>query len=128
MSIQSPTVVEVVDAIQRRSYRYANELELQQGIAEALAGDGWQVLREARLDGHSRLDILVGHPFDGTGIAVEVKVGGGRADALRQIRRYIGYPEVGGLVLVTNRVRHGAMPAAILGKPVRVVQLSMQGL
>lgn len=124
----SPTVDDVAASIQRRSYRYASEDELQEGIADALLEDGWWVVREARLDGHSRLDLLVGDQFDGTGIAVECKVGGGRDAAVRQIGRYVAYPEVGGLVLVTNRVRHGTVPRVVGGKPVRVVQLALQGL
>jgi RecB family endonuclease NucS len=128
VSVYSPTVGEVVACIERSRYRYATEDELQQGLLEAITGDGWPVVREARLDRYSRLDLLVGDQFDGTGIAVEVKVAGGRADALRQIRRYVGYPQVGGLVLVTSRVRHGAVPTTVLGKPVRVVQLALQSL
>lgn len=124
----NPDVDQVVEAIDRYRYRYATEDELQKALAAALTESGWPVMREARLDRYSRLDLLVGDPLEGPSVAVEVKVGGGRAQALRQVQRYVGYDEVSGLVLVTARVAHAALPLLVHGKPVRVVQLAMQGL
>lgn len=119
------TVDAVVESIRCRHFRYSTEDQLQGSLAAALQIDGYMVAREYRLDGLSRLDLFVGDPLDGPGVAIECKTAGSREMAIRQVSRYIGYEEVGGIILVTSRVRHNALPMVIGGKPVRVVQLAL---
>jgi hypothetical protein len=110
--------LELAAAIERNSYSYTCEDELQQGLAAALCKTH-HVEREVRLSSRSRVDLLV----DGD-LVVEVKVAG-TADALvRQVSRYSLSPRVAGLVVVTSRVRHLAVPPILNGKPLAVVSLT----
>lgn len=97
-------------------------MQLQEGIAAALTAHDHHVEREVRLDGRSRIDLLV----DGR-VGVEVKVAGSRGAAARQVGRYLRDERIVGLVLVTSRVRH-RLPSSIEGKPVVVVSLAEAGL
>lgn len=112
---------EIAAAIRRRRFVYATEDRLQEGIAAALAEDGCDVAREARIAG-GRIDLLVGR------VGVEVKVAGAAGDVARQLRRYLEGGDVDELVLVTSRVRHLRLPEAIAGRPVHVVTLAGAGL
>lgn len=110
----------VAAAIRARRYDFANEEELQEGLALALTDSGLTVSREVILDGASRIDLLV------EGIGIEVKVAGRGASVLKQLERYARFDAVEGLILVTSRRRtHGHMRSleAINGKPFRVVDL-----
>lgn len=103
-----------------RGYRYAfaDEAELQDGVAAALARAGVPFRREHVLAGVGRIDFLAG-----PGIGLEVKVGGSLTDLTRQVHRYAAHPDVAALVVVTSRLRLGYLPATLGGKPVRVVAL-----
>ncbi len=118
-------VDQVVASIQALRFRYASEDQLQAVLEDGLMFAGYQVEREYRLDGFSRLDLFIGDPLDGPGVAIECKVAGSRDRVIRQIRRYVGYDQVGAIVLVTSRVRHVQIPTVIEGKPVRVVPLAL---
>lgn len=98
-------------------YSYSGEKELQDGIAAALDSSGVEYSREFPLSAADRLDFMVGM------IAVEVKIKGTRADALRQIHRYAQHDAVGGIVVVTTKARHLDMPTSLNGKPVCVASL-----
>jgi hypothetical protein len=111
------TAAAVAAAIRARRYRYATEEDLQQGILEALIGQGFAARREVRLSPRNRIDLLVGR------IGIEVKVGGIGRNVERQLARYAASDLIDGLVLVTNRARHQP-PATIDGKPVELVWLS----
>lgn len=124
----TPSVEEVIASIESRHFRYSNENQLQGSLAAALILDGFPVEREYHLDSFSRLDLFVGDPLDGPGVAVECKTAGSRERVVRQIRRYVAYDQVGAIVLVTSRVRHVQIPTVIEGKPVRVVQLALLAL
>jgi hypothetical protein len=113
------TIDQVVDVIHAHRFAYADEDELQRGLAAALTAHGMTVQREVRLDSRSRLDLLVGR------IAVEVKVGGSAGGLRRQVTRYAESDRVEGVVAVTSRVRHLALPGQIAGKPVRVVSVGV---
>lgn len=102
----------------RRTLRYTTERNLQDALVALFAAAEIPAEREHRLSGTDRPDFLIG------GVAVEVKIKGSSAELERQIRRYAAYPEVTGIVVVTNRARHRGMPAQIDGKPVQVVFLS----
>lgn len=114
-------VTAIVEILTERRFHYADEDQLQAGLAAALRDAGFEVEREVRLDGRSRIDLLV------EGVGIEVKVAG-KADAVRrQVDRYLADDRIEGLVLVTTRARHW-LPPKINGKPVRVVSLQAAGL
>jgi len=103
-------------AIRAYSYRYANETELQEQIAEALERAGIPAVREVILSPRDRIDLLA------QGVGIEVKVAGRQRDVLGQLERYAAHDEIEALILVTNRARH-MMPDAIGGKPLETVSL-----
>ena len=95
-----------------------DEYQLQALVAGALAGDGVQFEKEARLAPRCRVDFLC----EG-GIAVEVKRGRPqRGRLLEQIRRYAGLESVNGVILVVERTAE--LPRVVCGKPCRVVALN----
>lgn len=117
MSVCTP----IIDVLAAHRFSYASEDDLQQGLAAALTGHGWDVEREVRLDNRSRIDLLAGR------VGIEVKVAGAAAAVLRQLRRYALSDRVDGLVLVTSRVRH-QLPAVLEGKPLSVYLIAGRAL
>lgn len=115
-------IVAIAAAVRGFRFRYASEDELQRGIAKALAGAGFVVEREVRLDGASRIDLLVDR------VGIEVKVDGNARTVARQCARYLAHEPLDGLILVTNRVRHLRLPAEVNGKPIIVIELAGAGL
>jgi hypothetical protein len=97
-------------------FRYTSELELQDGIAELFTARGIAFERERQL-GPDRVDFFI------AGIAIEVKIEGSLSDVTRQLHRYSEHPDVTGVVLVTTRARHNAMPNLMTAKPVDVIHL-----
>lgn len=95
-------------------FLWANEVELQEGLAAAFDAAGLEVEREARLDGRSRIDFLV------DGVGVEVKVKGAWRDVSRQVDRYCASDKITGLVLVTAKALHDRVPLKSNGKQVWV--------
>lgn len=114
-------VAVIVSSIQGHRFNYANEDQLQEGLAAMLAGEGFDVEREVRLSGRDRIDLLVGD------VGIEVKVAGQAGRVLAQLTRYAEHDRIGALVLVTTRVSHDA-PPRINGKPVALVSLVSAGL
>jgi hypothetical protein len=111
-------VAEIAAFIERHRFSYANEDDLQAGLAAALA-PSFDVEREVRLTSRSRIDLLVDDHY-----GIEVKVAG-TADALvRQVSRYSLAPQIRGLIVVTSRIRHLDVPPAVNGKPLVVVSLA----
>lgn len=107
------------------SYRYsfANERDLQDGIAQALATRGIRFDREVVLGPKDRPDFMV------DGIAVEVKVDGTPAVILRQLDRYAAQKAVRAILLVTRKEQHARrFPEAIGGKPLDVLTLGANAL
>ena len=107
---------------------YANERDLQEAIANALTGQlppGVHAAREHVLTKRDRLDFLVGYNPMWTatplGTAIEVKIDGSLSDLTRQLFRYAEHPAISGLLVVTTRSRHRALPPLILGKPIAVL-------
>lgn len=74
-------------------YRYGNEVQLHERMADLLTGAGYDFVREYRLDPQNRADFWL------DGIVIEVKVDGSAGDALRQVDRYINLPQVHGVLL-----------------------------
>lgn len=116
------TVDQVVDAIRAHRFCYADETQLQEGLAAALAAAGLSSTREVRLNARDRIDILVDD------VGIEVKVDGRVSSLLRQITRYAESERVGAIVVVSNRVRHLQLPSEINGKQVRSISLTGAGL
>lgn len=112
---------QIAAAIRGFRFRYVREDDLQEGLAEALRSEGFELEREVRLDARNRIDLLVGR------VGVEVKVAGRPDAVLRQLERYAESDLVDAIMLVTSRVRH-RVPAELNGKPVTVVQLAGWGL
>lgn len=105
---------QVVAAIEHHTFRFADESELQEGLAAALAAEGIEARREVRLDARNRIDLLVGN------VGIEVKVKGGVAEVARQLCRYTSHVEH--LVLVTIKASHKQhLPEEIEGTPLSIV-------
>ena len=102
------------------SYRYnfEDELDLQNGIAAALSSNLLSYEKEYRLGEHDRPDFFL----PSIGLVIEVKVKFRRAEVLRQLLRYAGYPEVKSLLLVTSRSCHG-VPDSLNSKPALVLNV-----
>jgi hypothetical protein len=92
------------------------EVALQAAVARALDDFGRIYNREWSLSPKDRIDFLVGD------IGIEVKVGGSRTDLLRQVDRYLAFPAVNALLVVTTLRRH-TLPGILRGKPVLVLCL-----
>jgi hypothetical protein len=108
----------------------ASEYDLQRAIGEHLRAllvrtdhTGPIVTAEHRLTPQSRPDFYVRALGAPAGIVVEVKVDGSLSDLTRQLFRYAEHAAVLGLLVVTTRHRHRALPSLILGKPIAVLYL-----
>jgi hypothetical protein len=115
---------EIARVVGTHRYHYADEYQLQDGVARALEKAGWTVWREFILTPRDRIDLLVSRDSSHW-FGVEVKVAGNAAKVAAQLRRYVADKRVEGVVLVTSRIRHLAPRAE---KPIQVVCLAGQGL
>jgi hypothetical protein len=108
----------------RFAYRFADELQLHEAIAEVLTGDGIAFKREHIVDAKSRADFWI----DGT--VIEVKIAGSFADAFRQCQRYGAHESVAAVLLATTKVgwARGWRPSACSGKPFSLVVLPRASL
>lgn len=111
----------IVQSLSRWAVRtVSSEADLQRGVANVLAGDGFAFREQVSLDEHSRIDFL-----EEAGIGIELKVAGSRADVIRQLHRYASFDSVSGLVLVTTRRMHLVdFPVALRGKPLSSVYVA----
>lgn len=114
-------VAEILAALNGCRFLWASEDDLQRGLAQALDAAGFEVEREARLDGRDRVDLLIGR------VGLEVKVNGSWRDVDRQLRRYLRSDRLDALILVTARARHRRIPAGD-GKVLVIHQLAASGL
>ena len=113
----------VIDEVEAclRSYRYSfsNEVELQDGVEEALSAAGFNFERESAVPPTcDRIDFRVGF------VGIEVKVGGSLFALVRQLHRYASAPSFNSFIVVTSLVRLSNLPREISGKPLRVVRLT----
>lgn len=92
-----------------------SEEDLQAWLGELFEQHGFRARQEVQLSASDRVDFLV----DGT--AIECKVGGSQAAALRQLQRYAESDQVEDLLLVSTRRMHTGLPTTIRGKPLQVV-------
>lgn len=114
------TLDKIVGAIRSHRFSYANEDELQEGLATVIANAGLEPVREVRLNGRDRIDILVER------VGIEVKVAGGVTHPWDQLKRYAECEEIDALVLVTSRWY--TLPDEVGGKPLATVSLAGAGL
>lgn len=105
----------IANLLASHRFRFADEIDLQDGLEQLLRDQGWPVEREVRLPG-GRIDFRV----DGT-VGVEIKVAGSVDQLRRQLVRYAG--DVDELLVVTTRRAHAALGADIDGTPCRVIVL-----
>lgn len=98
-------------------FTWANEKQLQDGIAMVLATTGLAVSREHRLSPADVIDFLV------ESVGVEVKIKGAVAAVQAQLERYAEHECVTELVLVTARTQLTRMPRKLNGKPLTVLPL-----
>ena len=113
------TLTRVMTALVGYSYRHATEKQFHDAVTKALVREGVYFLREYRADPKNILDVFVPHGGEPGGVAVEIKIGGGRSALIRQIFRYAEIPAVDGILVVSTRASHAAVPPTISDKPVR---------
>lgn len=122
-SVPEPDAVDIVvrlsEAMRRWQFSPSCEDELQRGIAMMLDGEKLSYQREESLSRRDRPDFMIGS------VALEVKVDGGTMSVLRQLQRYAAHEDVSRLVLVTTCSRHASLPAAVLGKPLNVLWVTL---
>lgn len=115
------TAAEVAGAIRGNRYGFADEYDLQDGIAQALEAAEMPFEREVRVAG-GRLDFLVGR------IAVEVKITAPAGKVQRQIERYLEGGDVDGVVVVSMSPKARNIERLVAGKPVEIIVLAAGGL
>lgn len=112
----------IIGALSRARFRYANEIELHDGITALIKSLGIPIgaeHREVRLSDRDRIDFLLA-----SAIGIEVKVNGSPGDVWRQLARYAEHDRVRSLLLITTRLKHvrGA-PTELGGKQVGMAVL-----
>lgn len=108
-------------ALLRYSYRFADEIALQDRIADVLAGESIEFVREHIASERDRFDFLLPEH----GLVIEVKVDGSFADAIRQVDRYCARADVRACVLAatTSWARSSQAESQYHGKPVSLIHL-----
>lgn len=97
-------------------FRFGSEVDLQNGVEQLLLRSKISFAREKALTAKDRPDFLV----DG-GIAIEIKIQGTFAQALRQIDRYTKHESVLSILVIGSPSWITRIPAAIGGKPVHTI-------
>ncbi len=121
-----PYAEQVAELLRAYRFRYRNEDQLQERLAELLARHKVDFRREYRIDAANRFDFLLPH-----GVVLEVKVKGSLADALRQVDRYLALPQVNCVILAgTPRWAAESLPERPdwAGKGFHMVKLERQSL
>lgn len=110
----------VVETLSCHSYRFVNELELHDRIAQVLTSASIPFDREFVAGQRDRFDFLIAPD-----IVIEVKVDGSLAEALGQVNRYAAREDVGSVVLATSRHwgRDRSIGDELHGKPFRLLHL-----
>jgi hypothetical protein len=101
-------------------YQFSDEASLQAAIAAVLTEHNIRFQREVHLGADDRPDFVLDH-----GVAIEVKVDGSMASAIRQAHRYCARPEITCVVLAAS-TRWAAMRPALQhgnGKPIVLIHL-----
>ena len=96
-------------------FSWADESDLQDAIEQILVSADIPYSREHVLGPGERPDFLVGD------VAIEVKVKGSADALLRQVKRYADHDEVGSVLVVTSKPKHGGVAGVINGRQVDVL-------
>lgn len=117
------TLRAVTGALSRWSYRFATEVQLHAGIAQALEHASIGFRREVRADRASRFDFLC----DG-GIVIEAKIDDTMPSAVRQVERYVQLEQCQAVVIAAAKPWADSCRKAfeLNGKPVRIVRIRSQ--
>lgn len=107
---------DIVRLIQRRALPLGDEKILQAQMAHEFTTAGIIFEREKHLSHSDIVDFLTD-----AGIAIEVKIKGGKFEIYRQCERYCMHEEVRALVLATAVAM--ALPTTINGKPAMIASL-----
>lgn len=102
---------------------HATEADLQNAVADVLAGAGIPHDRERTLDASCRPDFLVG---DHVAVECKIRRRQGAREILRQLERYCRHDQVRALVFVTAMTF--PVPDTIAGVPVRTVRVGLAWL
>lgn len=113
------TMGNITQALENKRFRFTCEGDLQQGIAIALQFAGLPYEREVVLSKRDRPDFVVDGRF-----AIEIKIKGTLAQALRQINRYSEHDQIEAILLVGSPYWLRDVPQTIGGKPVYAMRLT----
>jgi hypothetical protein len=116
-------ISQITETLSACAFNCAAEIDLQDGIAEALRRGAIPFDREVHLGPEGQIDFVV--PI---GIGVEIKIKGSLASVTRQLHRYACCDRISSLILVTTRMYHDQMPGEMNGKPLRVIHLIQNSL
>lgn len=105
------------EALSSCRFRFASEIDLQDGIEKCFKIKGIDYLREYQLTAKDRPDFFV------DGVAVEIKTKGGLAPLLRQIVRYAEHEDVKAVFVVGTPYWLQQVPDQLCGKPVKALRL-----
>ena len=111
--------VQILSMLEHCRFRFNDERDLQDGIAQAMSTAGVEFEREKILGPQDRPDFLIAGS-----IAMEIKIKGSIAEALRQIDRYTGHQAVAAVLLVGTPGWLNRVPPEIRGKPVFSLRLT----
>lgn len=109
----------VTGLLENKRFRFTSEDDLQQGIEKVLAAGNIPFEREKVLSVRDRPDFLV----DGR-LAIEVKIKGTLAQALRQVGRYTEHPDIQSILLVGSPHWLRDVPPTINNKPIYAMRLT----
>lgn len=115
------SALQVVGALRKKRFILSDEKDLQNQIAEALHATAIDHQREVIIGARERVDFMVPD-----GIAIEVKIKGGKLAIFRQLKRYAESELVNEIILLSS-VSMG-LPSTINGKPAHFVSLGEQWL
>lgn len=111
------TVVAIEHALRGKNYRYNSEVDLHEGLAQALTEDGIEFEREVKVTG-GRIDFLIAD------VGVEVKIKGSANGLRAQVARYSMDGRISEFLIVTTRPTHRLVSGATRnGKPIRVLTI-----
>lgn len=110
---------QIIDVLERHSFRYRDEKQLQHLLQVALQRGGIETVREVDLPERAgRIDLVADR------VGIEVKIDGSTNAVRRQLERYGRCGSFDELILVTSKLRH-QMPPQAGGVPLFVVCIEL---
>lgn len=105
------TAESIVAILRSARFCFANERDLQAGLAEALRATTVAIEAEVWLTPRDRIDFIVGR------LGIEVKVSGSWRAVERQLLRYLQSPQLDEVLLVTVKSNHRRIQQGEVGPP-----------